>query len=199
MTMRAFPGRRPARSAGFTLLEVMVASAILVILVSITIMCLIQSTNLYEEDTLATTLETTGRRVIEDMALELRQAGRSTLVPWAPANATNIAFKQDIGYVSGTGPTYGSLIIYRGEIDPTENNDGIDNNKNRLIDEFVVTRQVGAGNKVTIARYVKKNGLTFNWDAPSSTLVINLVMENIDSKGRLTTKKISTSVMLRNN
>ncbi|MBI3273407.1 MAG: prepilin-type N-terminal cleavage/methylation domain-containing protein [Planctomycetes bacterium] len=194
---RSRPIPRRPRPTGFTLLELVVALAILLVLLGAAIQVTLQGQAGYETDTLALTLEGDGRRVIDQIAHEVRQAAASTLVPATPAASTSLSFKMNTGY-GASGVQLGPLFAYAFALESGEFDNGLDDNRNGLTDEGVVTRQVAGGVPVTIARYVRKNGLTFTWNAATSTLQLALVLERLDSRGQLLSRTVKTSVKLRN-
>ncbi|MBI5369155.1 MAG: prepilin-type N-terminal cleavage/methylation domain-containing protein [Planctomycetes bacterium] len=196
MTRPASTMRAGSRAA-FTLIELMIACAILAGLVLATMMIVVRSSAVSETDALINVLESDARRAVDQIAHDLRQAGETTLVPTAPTNATSLAFKTNLGY-SLAGVQWGPLVTYAVAYENGETNNGVDDNRNGLIDESVVTRSVSGGAATTIVRYVRENGLNFTWNAATSTLQIRLTLERLGPDNRPVSRTASTSVMLRN-
>ncbi len=227
--------------SGFTLLEVTIASVILVVLIGIVFAILMNSTRTYQNQAAHLSLDDRAREVVNDIAKELRQSKVTLLTPNPmPASWPNpsTAIFNDLQFRIPGAVSSGNTVLaefkqnpdrlftkrirYRWVSDPNDALDGIDNNKNGVIDEGVVEKieddlntagAVIATRRSRICYEVKKKGM----DAPppaglgrevglvfrmpaDNRIEIFLDLERADPNNRKNkiTRSVQTMVELRN-
>lgn len=142
--------KRGASRAGFTVIEVVIVAALLVVLTgSVATVCL-RGDQACTETSLQVALDTKTRRTLDRIVAELTCAGAGTLVPnpTSQFGTDTLRFQTAndfaVGAVVWGTPSRIGFEYMSGEV-----NDGVDNNRNGLIDEgrVVLTLNVGAGNE----------------------------------------------------
>jgi type II secretory pathway pseudopilin PulG len=199
------------RTKGFTLLETVIAGAILAAVV-VTIFAVLNSSS---AETAAQSkrleLDRLARDTAEQIARDLREAGLSTLRTWIqipgpagfypPANGTtyyDLQFGKHSGYDLKTKKVlFANTLRYRWMRDAAEIDDGLDNNGNAVADEGHVERTDPYGTVTRICPDVKEQGLKFVLNG--RTVAITLELERKDrGTGVLYAARAETTVELRN-
>lgn len=208
--------------AGFTLIELAVAIAILGLVMG-SIMGVMESAKKgYGQGSTATLVQTLSRRALDRIASELENAGQGTLLP----NPLNIAcddlvFQSVIGVdeVAGT-PIFGNSTRLRFAYGGGDTNNGLDDDGDGLIDEgrVILTRNYLAANEssVVIARGVNElaegelanglddngNGLAdergFSMTLQGNLLILRLTVSRVSAEGTTTVSTNETAVSFRN-
>ncbi len=205
-----------------SLIEVIIASVILLVLVAVVLGLLLNSSAHYENQSVLLALDQQGRDTVNQIAKDLRMSKMDMLVngstgtaivPSDTATYTDLQFRLPGKMPTGTLPLeeyrqspdrlMTQRIRYAWATDPGETaNDGVDNNRNGLVDEGILQKTeedlspagaVLATRTTRISWDLKKNGLSFKVPATGSGRVeITLDLEKVDPKNR--TKKISRTV-----
>lgn len=189
------------KQAGFSLVEVMIATAILAILFSAVLGTMTMGMQTFNSASALVDIQNQARRTLDDIARAIQPAGLSTISPTPPALGSpgthTITFQPCTGYdVANDLQQWGSVTTIAFAYERGEANDGVDNNGNNLIDEGIVTLLVaGSGNK-TLGHWLKEDGLSFNLDG--TVLTITLEMHKRGAKGLLMETSLSTSVQIKN-
>jgi type II secretory pathway pseudopilin PulG len=103
---------QPLRArSGYTLIELMVVSVIVIVLVTAVATILVNSQNAFSTGSTIETVQATAYRLANDIASELKNAKLSTLSPSQPSNSTSISFQKVLGYTDGVSNT-STLITY---------------------------------------------------------------------------------------
>lgn len=208
--------------AGYSLLEILVALAVLGIAIGAAALVGLRSEGTFRAESIRMTLDAQARKVLAKMTGELRASGSGSITALAesPAWDDAMTFDQVDAIQTGTGAIDWSTARVELRYDVGEIDDGIDNNGNGLIDEgrVVLIRNWGDPNEVetTLTRWVREyldgeefnglddngNGLVdergFVLERTGSTVKIRLTLERVDSDGRSATRTAETSVLLRN-
>lgn len=203
-----------SRRRGVTLVEVIVASAILMGVLGMTYILLHTSTNEYANQSAHVALDDRAREVLADIARELHNAKNPptttlALVAGDPGYETAVPKAIDLNFTTISRfnyatrqPVYGNSIRYWWELDPAEGStkDGKDNNGNGLVDEGVIKKSETFEGKpaVTsvICRDVAYKGLRFQLG--DHTVMITLELQRRDPKGTLITRRAEMTTDLRN-
>ncbi|MFH0963022.1 MAG: prepilin-type N-terminal cleavage/methylation domain-containing protein [Planctomycetota bacterium] len=162
----AITSRLRGRRAGFTLVEVLVATSILAFLAGVTLTALDATLKMEKSTTLNSHLNRQAEILVQEIARNIRYSG-VTSDGWdfpLDTAVTSIAFSRCTGWDAQLDqPAWGPVITYQWEIDSDagELDDGLDNNHNGIIDEGVLYRQVGTSVRVPVARNVEKASLLF--------------------------------------
>jgi prepilin-type N-terminal cleavage/methylation domain-containing protein len=220
------------RQHGFTLLEVLIASAILVVLVLFIFLLLSSTTDHYNVQSIQVALDAQGREALNEISKDLRMSKMDALVnaatgvrittPSDTATYSDLQFRLPGPLPAGTR----QLEQFRQDPDrlltrrvrytwiPESGEtaaDGVDNNRNGLIDEGMLQKieedlnpdgTVIATRKSRICPDVKRNGLTFKVPATGGAgrVELTLDLEKLDPKSRkrTITRTVQTTVELRN-
>lgn len=196
------------KNAGLTLLEVMVASAVLTAAVSMVYLVLHRASDSYANETVHLALDERARDVLAQMAREIREAGLATFVTGTPpaglvagTPVSDIQFGRHSGFDLGARKVrFENVVHYRWAIDPAELPDGKDNNGNGLVDEGILEKtETFPGRPVVRSRVcgdVTNQGLTFVLRGRSVAITLELARK--DLRGTLVRRTAETSVELRN-
>jgi len=198
MTNEQHKGQR-----GFSLLEVMIVTTILVVIVGGIFQVLSAGLNAYNSGTVLVDVQGLARRTMEGMIREVQGAGLSTVSPTPPlpgqTGTSTITFQQATGY-SGGSVTWGDTITVAFAYVDGESDNGADDNGNHLVDEGVVTLTIDDGEggitNETIGYWVKEGGLQFNLSG--ALLTITLEVERYEPRGELMQALLSTTVKIKN-
>jgi prepilin-type N-terminal cleavage/methylation domain-containing protein len=191
------------RQAGFSLLEVMIVTVILIVVLTAVFQVISTGMNTYNTSSALTEIQGQARRVLDRVARELQPAGLATISPTPPATGTpgthTITFQQNVGY-SGSAITWGDVTTIAFAYMAGETNDGADNNNNGLVDEGVVrmtvTPTAGAPLVNDLGAWVKEDGLTFNLDG--NLLTIRIEMQKYNLRNELLEATLETKVQIKN-
>ncbi|MBI3269571.1 MAG: hypothetical protein HYZ53_11160 [Planctomycetes bacterium] len=202
--MNRFPpgARRPGaevrqRTGGFTLLEAVLAVFLLAGSIAASLQVLTCAQNTLESETVAAGLDAEGLRLVEQMMHELRQAGRSTLVPASPADSRSLSFLMNAGF-DGSRIVWSRPTTYACALEDGEVENGRDDNGNGLIDEGVVVRTDGDRTPVVLGRFLETNGLAFSLEPDGGSLAISIRLARRTSKGELLRRTATVTVAFRN-
>jgi prepilin-type N-terminal cleavage/methylation domain-containing protein len=196
------------RQRGMSLIEILIVTVILSIVAGAIYMMLWSSGNTYGSLSMLGDTQERVRRLMDDMAKELRMADNATvqITTSITANdtitfsmpqvdpATGKAMTDALGNVLWTTP-----IVYKYEYDTnTGTSTGFllaDQNNNGITDDYRVVRTFN-GKTLRLTRYIKMGGLSFN--KVGDNVVIQLTFFSLDSKNRIIDTTLRSSVTLRN-
>ena len=179
-----------------TLLEVLIASAILVTVLSVVYMLLLTTHESYTTGSRLADIQGQSRIVLQQLAEELRQAGRSNIV----VSDTNeegdreIQFQVNTGY-DGSTIIWSTPITYRSIPVIHETANDKDDDGNGLVDERRLVR-IQDGDMVTLTNWLKEGTMDVSWNGSSVKITIEL--ERMDPKRRPLLASGQTSVEIRN-
>jgi len=180
------------RRGGFTLFELMIATATMLIVLGGVVTIIHQSGKLFSDQVHRFSIDEAGRHLIDRVAEQLRGAETATFKPLALTNSPWVSFQRVVGYANGApvlGPTV-TLDVQpaRGEI-----KNGKDDNGDGRIDEgFLVSTEQGvapirlSGNVMAMTFNPITNGMAFT------------VTMSVTDHGRLIQKTFYQEVFLRN-
>ena len=207
---------------GFTLVEVLVATAILAILLGAVGITVLHGKENFRQGVTASVLDARGRRVLERMVTEIQGAQGAALNPnpLPPLGSSTLQFRVCNGY-DGVAQIWGPLSQIQLVDDTREPVDGVDNDGDGMVDEarVVLVRDVGGAGQVqvTLAHNVARRlegetanaaddngnglvdeaGLSFAIDG-NMTLTIRLSLGARDPRGRTLVRTVQTAVHMRN-
>lgn len=220
--MRTLNRSRSNGRAAFTLVEMLVASAILAVIMGAIGMTVLRGKENFRQGVTSAVLEARGRRVLERIVTELQAAQTTSLTPMPnpPLGSSTLRFRSSAGVVAGVQQwTPWSRIAFLD--DPNDPVNGRDDNGNGMIDEgrVVLIRDDGGPNQIqiTLANNVSRllegekanaaddngnglvdeAGLSFSIDG-NQTLTIRLTLGARDPRGRTMLRTVQTSVRTRN-
>jgi hypothetical protein len=215
--------RAPRRRAGVSLVELLIATAILTVLLGGIGMLVLRGQGVFQQSLTNNDLEVQARRIVDRILLELMDADRSSLVltPPAPFGASTIDYARGEGVVGGV-LAVGATRRIRWRMLDTEVDDGVDNNNNGLIDEGrieLLPDSVGApGEVIGLGSYVREylegetpdgadnnangvvdeRGLCMTYNAATQTVTVRVTLERFDPLGGLVTRTVENSAQIRN-
>jgi prepilin-type N-terminal cleavage/methylation domain-containing protein len=213
---RSVPGRE-----GFTLVEIMIAMTILAVVGGAITLAIQSSMGVYSTATRVVDLEDQGRYTIQRIKGMLLATSQPMIspTPGSPASSNSIDFQRAVGEV-GLAITWGNLERIQFQYEPSELNDGVDNNNNGLIDEgrVVWIQDVGlpTQRQVVLSKYVREflqgetpaagdengNGLLNEsglcFDFAGNNVNIRMTIERFDSQGVLITRTFQSTITVRN-
>ena len=206
----------------FTLVEMLVAVAIVAILMGSIGMTMLRGKENFRQGVTAAVLEARGRRVLERIVTELQAAETASLTPMPnpPLGSSTLRFRASAGY-DGTTKLWQPWSRIAFVPDPSDPVNGRDDDGDGMIDEgrVVLIRDDGGPNQIqiTLANNVSRllegekanaaddngnglvdeSGLSFSIDA-NQTLTIRLTLGARDPRGRTMLRTVQTSVRTRN-
>ncbi len=216
--------RAPLDRRGGSAVEILVVTAILLVLFGAIGLAVSSGTKAYEQGIAGAEVEGQARRMVERIAAELMDASRGNLTFTPPLlgnnGASEVRYRRGEGWAAGLqlGPQREIRLVYA----PGELDDGADNNGNGLVDECRVELRpdvIGApGQAVGWGGFVREflqgetinaaddnangvndeRGLCLTFDALSNTLTIRLTLERRRPDGALITRTVETAVLVRN-
>ena len=215
--------RATRRRAGASLIELLIATAILAILLGSIGMIVVRGNGVFQQSLTSNDLEAQARRIVDRILLELMDADRSSLVltPPAPFGASTIDYARGEGVVGGVLAVSAARRIRWRMLD-TEANDGVDNNNNGLIDEGrveLLPDSLGAPTEViSLGSYVREylegenpdgadnnangvvdeRGLCMTYNPTTQTVTVRVTLERFDPLGGLVTRTVENSAQVRN-
>ncbi len=193
------------RRRGVTLLEVMIAMAILIIVAVAFYGVLAASTEAYATDTALASIQDQARKMVDDISEDFRLADRTTVVIGTLNGSGTLTFRKSIDYAGATPVWSPTDIVW--QVDLSD----VDANNNGVVDEGRIVRtgpagridtastktiEDGAPETVTKTHYVKSGGLSFT--ANGSRVLISVTLMTVDAKGRVIETTVQTSVTPRN-
>ena len=209
------------RSAGMTLIELLLGVVVLGMLLGALGVVTVRGSSASRSSMSASELDSEARRILDAISAELIQAGRLGLVPepLAPWGSSELAYQRNVGFAANN-VVWSSTERIRFEYEPSEADDGADNNGNGLVDEGLIvwTRDPGLPNERNrvLGRWAREylegevpngfddngNGLVdeqgLSFEVQGDVLTIRLSLERADAEGRLLTRTVQTSVNIRN-
>jgi prepilin-type N-terminal cleavage/methylation domain-containing protein len=208
-------------TGGFTLIEIMISVAVLAILVVGIYTALASSQTLYATGVTRQEIQDRVRRALNEIARELRQGSAGTLPPtgtgvpivFATAGSAgdeNVNFRICTGFGPAVpptvpptppGPLWSAEILFTTVAGDNELDNGLDDNRNRLVDERKLMRfQNGVPPKL-LADNVKEGSVRFT---PTMTagvvdrILVTFTAQGVDSQGRVIEATDSVTVEMRN-
>lgn len=214
---------RSHRRSGFTLLEVVISSALLGVVLGASMMITLSGKRAFAEGNTRSRAETKARRALERVVAELSNAGIDALTPAIAADGTvstaTLTFDPLQSVQAGNAVWGASMRIAR-IASPEDPDDGVDNDSDGLVDEGTITlaRNVGNADEFT---YVlcsnvpellegenangaddNQNGLVdeagLSIQRIGSMLTVRISVEEPGEGGTSVTATATTSVSLRN-
>ncbi|MAG57236.1 MAG: hypothetical protein CMJ83_13165 [Planctomycetes bacterium] len=209
--------------SGLSLLEIVVALGIFVTVCAALSDLLITSSDTYQTGMTIANLEGRGRRALDQIAGDLVASGATTFSPTPdlPFGSTTLTFQKSRGFDTGSdsilwGPTLSFDLID----EPSDPNDGLDNDDDGLVDERRLVRRLNSGlsTEVTVvlltdvAPYLEgetpnggddnQNGLIDEeglcFSLVGDQLTIQITLGGRDAHGRVLLRTVSTTVVVRN-
>lgn len=214
---------RRTRRSGFTLLEVVLASALLSAVLGAALMVVQRGKSAMAEGHLHARAEARAHRALERVVAELRGAGIDALTPAINPNGltstATLTFDPIVG-VSGAAPIWGQPIRIARVAAPEDPNNGRDDDGDGVVDEgnLMLTRDVGgigqaafllctqvrelAEGELANGNDDNANGLAdeagFSIQRIGNMLTIRLSVEELGEGGETGVATVSTSITLRN-
>ncbi|MBI3269291.1 MAG: hypothetical protein HYZ53_09740 [Planctomycetes bacterium] len=171
--------------AGWSLAEVSLACALLVLLVLTTLLILHASQQALEVGMATDALEAEARDLVERIVVELRQAGSSTLVPTNANGSTELSFQQNAGFADGA-IRWGPVVTYALRDQPTLPGSP----------PLRACVRISGERTLEVGRHVTPSGLTFTRTAGGMQLCVTLQRDL--PEGQAVVRTVTTSVALRN-
>jgi len=212
---------RTRHTAGFTLTELVLAGAILAVSLGALTLFTSRSADALGTGALQAELDARLRRTLARVTDELLPSGAAVLSPpaTAPAGSSTLTYRRSEGAVNGAihwgAPQRLAFAYETGELD-----DDLDNNRNGLVDEGVVTwtRDVGSADEVSVilchdvAEYAAGevendvdddgDGLVdergFSFERTSSHVRVHLTLARLDAQRRPLTRTLEVTLQPRN-
>lgn len=214
--------RRRTGQSGFTIVEMAVAGALVLLLLSSALLAARGGMGAFRATQDASDVEARVRRALDRVVFELLSAGKSELFPaWDDLDGDfgtdDLNFAKVTG-LAGTTPQFGAVHNLTVELAPGESNDGLDNDGNGLVDDgvLVLTRDVGGTEvRIVLCRGVREllegeiadggdnneNDVSdeagFNIHRVGEVLFVRLTLEQPVETG-IIMRTLETSVRLRN-
>ncbi|MGE4158860.1 MAG: PilW family protein [Planctomycetota bacterium] len=185
------------KNSGFSLLEVMIAMALLSMLSAGLYTFLLVSENALRENDSLAQLESETLTAIEKICNDLLKCTDNAASGWT---LTPSSFAADIidGYDYDTSSnTYGDTVAWSLAYSDGETNNGADDNGNNLVDEMTLTRSVN-GVGVVVCDHVAEDGLTLSKNGKVITISLSLQGYVLQSNKTLTKTISPITVTLRN-
>lgn len=178
------------RASGFSLIEVVIAVAILAVLFATLYSVLFATSTAYTNMSQRGWLEERTRIALDEMSKELRMADMDTVLVTVTNGVGSVDFRRPTGYATGSDSiTWGPTIRYQYE--PST----VDANSNGLADEGRVVR-IENGVSTVLCDYVKQNG--FIVTQTGGNLLIQVTCVAADEKGVILESTLQTSITFRN-
>lgn len=207
------------RRAGFTLVELAVAVALFLLLMSSAIVAARGGMDAFRSSQDLSDLETRARRALDRAVFELLAVGGSELAPNPVGDfgADALEFRQAVG-LAGTAPVWGDLCSLSFVPAPGDADDGLDNDGNGLVDDgqLVLVRDVGGNEqRIVLCSGVRElaegevpngaddngNGVIdeagFNVHRVGDVLFVRLTLEAAVPTGSIV-RTLETSIRIRN-
>ena len=193
--------------AGLTLMELLVAVAILAFVIMLTASSLNFSLSAARTTTVTGLARSEAERIVQQIARDIRYSSALSDgwdFPSDTAN-TSISFSRCSGWdAENQQKTWGPITTYEWQIDSDagEDDDGIDNNENGVVDEGSIYCQRGESARVRIGRNIEKSSLLL-WresseDGDIVTIRISVAKFNPAHPTSIVRGAYQTTVSLRN-
>lgn len=179
------------RDRGLTLVEVIVAMTILAAVLGMFYAMLFRSTTTYTNVSRMGNIQENGRRVLDEMANELRLADRATIVITNAGTGASQTQTVNFRIPTAFAPpnvTWSAPIEYRFETAPVNMVQGV-TGEGRAV-------RLEGGRRRTLCDYVKPGGLRIT--RTGNNLTIRLVLVVNDERNKILETSVETSVTLRN-
>ena len=210
-----------SRRGGFTIVEIMIAMTILAVVGGAITLAVQSSIGVYSTATRVVDLEDQGRYTLQRIKTLLLATSQTMINPrpGSPASTNSVDFQRAVGAV-GLAITWGNLERIQFQYEPSELNDGNDNNGNGLVDEgrLVWIQNVGLASQrqIVLCKYVRElqqnetpaagdengNGLTNEsgmcFDFSGNNVNMRLTIERFDSQGVLISRTFQSTITVRN-
>lgn len=181
-----------------SLIEITIASVILFIVSAAIYLILFNGSVFYTNQTRLGDIQERARRVLDEMANELRMADRNPLfltITQNPAGTPDtVSFRVPTGYIAATKTiTWSGIITYGVELST------LDANNNAVQDEGRIFRTEG-GVKRILTDYVTTDGLKIVRTAVGNDLILKVTLTFLiaDAWNKPIRTTLETSVTLRN-
>jgi hypothetical protein len=156
-------------------------------------MVILKSEEVFSEQVHHLTIEQTGRRVMERLAAELRQASPDTVLPALLGDTSWIYFKKVTGFTDGAVQLGAPIIIFW-QLAAGESANGLDDNGDGYSDEGLLLYSEGWQKPVPLAAHVF--GLRFN--STTGGVAYEVDVGRWDRRGALTRRTFAQEVSFRN-
>jgi len=223
MTHEPRDHRLAGSEAGGLIVEVLIAAVIVFALVAVTFAVIDTGISAHATGSALSDLERDANRVLDRVASELVMSGSSVIspIPSTPTTAVDaVTYQMNTGFTGGLA-TWGVVRRLELRADPTDPDDGKDNNGNGIVDEKILVLITDPGGPdeevVTITRWVREllegeraNGVDDNGngliDEPGfcctldagGVWTIRLTLERPTKRGQIVSRTVETSVTPRN-
>jgi len=212
---------RSNASAGFTLVEVLIAAILVSVLFAALSMTMKGGSAAYHQGVSNTTAESQARRGLDRIVAELGDAESTTMLPQpvGPLGSATLTFHRSTG-AAGGAITWGADRTIQFQYEAAEADDGIDNDGDGLIDEgrVVLIENAGLPNATTqvlcpnVREYLEgevPNGVDDNgnglideqglsFELVGGTLRVRLTVERTNEVGSRVLRTVETSVWVHN-
>jgi hypothetical protein len=209
------------RCAGFTLVEVAIASLLLVLLLGSVALFSDRGVDALGSGTVQSDLDARLRRTLARVCDELLSSGLGVITPSAeaPAGADALTYRKSNGPLNGTN-SWGESMRFAFAYEPGELDDGLDNDSDGLVDEGLVEWTIGVGgpteHTVVLCRGVREygageqgNGVDDDGDGlvdehglaferTGATLSVELTLGRSDHEHRIVVRSLETTLQPRN-
>jgi prepilin-type N-terminal cleavage/methylation domain-containing protein len=192
------------RRAGFSLVELMVVTAILSVVVAAVTMVLISSSRGQRTGVAVSDIHADGRRILDTLSDDLRRSIVAAGLPELDQNANGKDWTIRIAKVTGydsLGLTFGTPIVYTVEIAPGEADNGADDDGDGLVDERRLVREdTDAGTSVVLTDQIRGDvaGGFAIAATGARTYQITVTLETTDAARRVVRRTFQTVVLVRN-
>jgi type II secretory pathway pseudopilin PulG len=214
-------GRTRSGESGFTLVEALIATTLVVMLFLAVVQTSSRASDAFDEGSAEHALSTTTHRCLERVTQAIEFADGNVLAGLGAADVDvdAVSFRVPRGW-TGTTVDWSGTIRIRAELERGELNDGKDNDGDELVDELQVVQVENEGQpderRTVLASGVAElfegesannlddngNGLKdergLSFSAQGSVVTVRLSCQRRDDAGRLLSKTAETAVHLRN-
>jgi len=217
---RDTPGHSSGFTPGFTMVEMIIAVALLGVRVIAVGLTSRKATDAFEEGTSLDALNNTAHRTLERMLAELEAANGANLAPRPDIQDGWHRITYEVATDFNGVPIWGNPLELERELEPGELDDGIDNDGDGLVDEGMVVWTENEGlpgeRRVVLCRGVAEllegeqpnnfddngNGLDdepgFCVEVRGEVITLRMTLQALDPDGRVLTKTVESSVWARN-
>ena len=213
--------RTRSRTAGFSLVELMIVIALLGAVLGSVLAVMRTSTRAYGVGTTDVRLESLASQTLDQIAGRLRSSQLATMTPTlsAPFSSTQITFQPSVGIAAGL-TQWGAVETIALEPSPNDPDNGVDDNGDGFVDECRITwiQDAGGADERSVvwangvAEYLRfetldttdqngnglvdEQGLCFDFDGTS--VIVRLTLQARDASGVILTRTAQERVYFRN-